>query len=438
MSIAGSIKSFWGDLSDTATAAVKLIGHRLSSVRKGWLASFMNGSPLLDAAHLTEDQKLILAGQGDNVGFMESRHPFVKTLMVNICMERNAEKTARTIMRAVLRSKTGEKQKIEEGDATYKMLFERPNDQDTPTGLLEHMILQYYIYGTSYTLFMGTKRTPISLEPLFTPDVLPNYNENQTRVLSYDATNVVGNIPLENMLCIKAMNPFSRTEGISSLYPLSEEIDLLNLINEWQHRGYHQGVTPNMAFLLEKDELASPITEEEDNRLRKEIKRKYTGPSGETFFLLDGVSKIEKLDLSPADLDMIQSERYTASMIAAKYRFPPELIGGIVDKKNYANFKEASRAWVADAIFPLAKKYIDGLNWFFYSGTNRELYLDETMVHELRPTAEELRDTPLTINEKRQKMGMPPVDEENADKILIDGGRVLLSDLSAVEDEENL
>lgn len=394
-------------------------------------------------------------GMDQNQGaFWMSNDPWAKVLAVHICQERNAAKFIEIINRCYLRSRKGEKKKIESGDPVFDVLFGRPNDlEQDPYSFFHFMLLQYYQNGVAYAHAIGDPPNSIllSMEPLFSQNVSPIenlYDPMKPRITGYRINDIIrpdndgstaddaeGNvIPPERMLVVRKINPYDRINPISSYIPLYDEMDMMNSINKWQKKNYKGGVYPDVIATLHQD--FNPPDEEQLNKIYKSLAQRVAGPNGESVLIISGGGKATAVKTSPADMDMIKSERFNVAMIAAAYGVPIELLS--LDTLNYATaIKPMEKAWIKNTIVPLVMHFVRGINSFFYNKLDRELIIDVGQIPELMPTYEELEKvTFVTINEKRTMLGMPRLEDEMADRLLVPASLQLLEDLEREQEPE--
>lgn len=132
--------------------------------------------------------------------------------------------------------------------------------------------------------------------------------------------------------------------------------------------------------------------------------------------LLEGGLKWQAMSLTPADMDFIGLKEGAAREIALAFGVPPVLLG-LPGDATYANYREANKALWAQAILPLAGKILEALSeglrpWF----ADLSLGVDLDAIPALSEDRERLWAQVaaadfLTLNEKRQAIGLPEVDE---------------------------
>lgn len=390
---------------------------------------------------LTDIQRMIAVDQNAG-GFIASTMPFAKVLAVNLCQKRNAEKLSEIINYCYLRSRKGEKKRIESADPVFDVLFGMPNDLErNPQSFFKFLLYQYYQSGVAYAHAIGNPpKMILSLESLFSENVTPVenlYNPMEPRITGYkifDARKEDNIIPPEQMLVIRDVNPYHRVESMSPYIPLLNEMSSASSIDQWQRRSFENGVKPDVIITLDPD-FGVP-TDEQWEQIFKGLGKRYKGPGGETVLVSAGGGNAIAVKTSPADLELIKSKRATVAMIAAAYGMPFELLS--LDTVNYATaWIPAERSWIKNTIVPLAKHFVREINSFFYVKSDREIVLGVDQIPELMPTMEDLEKiTFLTINQKLEILGKPRSNEPFADKLLIHSSLQLLEDLEREQEPE--
>jgi phage portal protein BeeE len=124
-------------------------------------------------------------------------------------------------------------------------------------------------------------------------------------------------------------------------------------------------------------------------------------------------------------------------------RIPTQLLG-IEGSQTYANYEEARLAFYIETVLPLVDLYYSELNrWLAPAyGDNVEIFYDEESITALNPIREKntkmkMESGVLTTNEKRELIGYEPVDEPEADQILVNTSQMPLGLDVLMEDEQD-
>jgi HK97 family phage portal protein len=108
---------------------------------------------------------------------------------------------------------------------------------------------------------------------------------------------------------------------------------------------------------------------------REELQKTYAGPSnaGKWIVLWEGM-KAESISLSPADMQFIDSRKYTQIDICGIYRIPPHKIG-ILDRATFSNIEQQSISYVVDCLRPWCIRWEQQINMKLLGG-DEEYYVE--------------------------------------------------------------
>jgi HK97 family phage portal protein len=158
------------------------------------------------------------------------------------------------------------------------------------------------------------------------------------------------------------------------------------------------------------------LTEEQRTRLREELQKAHEGSrNAGRIMILEGDIQWKEMGLSPKDLDFIEGKNLSAREIAQVYGVPPMLVG-VPGDATFANYKEARYHLWEDTILPHMEMIKGELNHWLAPlfGENLTLDYDTDSIPALAPKREALwakleNASFLTMNEKRELVGYPPV-----------------------------
>lgn len=223
------------------------------------------------------------------------------------------------------------------------------------------------------------------------------------------------------ILHIKNFHPLSNWYGLSSIEAASYSIDQHNQAGEWNQSLLQNGARPSGAIVV-KGEGGNHgnLTDQQYGKLKELIDDTFSGPhNAGRPIILEGGLDWREMSMSPKDMDYIESKHSSARDIALALGMPPQLIG-IPGDNTYANLQEARLALWEQTIIPVIENVVGNLSlWLstFY-GTEYELSFttDEVSALTLRKEAlynrlENCRF--MTINEKRQMIGLGPIENGN-------------------------
>lgn len=231
-------------------------------------------------------------------------------------------------------------------------------------------------------------------------------------------------IPVNNItghsdvLHIKNFHPLSDWYGLSPIEAARYSIEQHNQSGRWNQSLLQNSARPSGALII-KDSEGKPtnLSEQQFNKLKTQIEDNFTSAenAGKPL-LLEGGLEWKEMGFSPKDMDFISSKNSSARDIALAFGVPPQLLG-IPGDNTYSNLSEARIALWEQTILPLAENLLDNLNYWFANYLDEdfclELYTDN--IPALAIKREKIWDRLqkcnfMTINEKRQTVGLPSIN----------------------------
>lgn len=215
---------------------------------------------------------------------------------------------------------------------------------------------------------------------------------------------------------------FQLPVGLSPLEPLARTLALEDAATTWQAESFRNGVTPRGAFVTEQR-----LTDAAMPRLREELSKLYAGPeNGGRFALLDNGMKFQTIGQSAVDADLISQRKLSREEVCAVYDTHPALIGigevpGQVNTEARRNLYESIAARLALIEETFNNQVVaDTPAW---NGIYAEF--DPREMLRLDPEAEARADlidqqaSVTTVNERRRKRNLPPIDDALADAVMV-------------------
>ncbi len=224
----------------------------------------------------------------------------------------------------------------------------------------------------------------------------------------------------------RAFHPLDDWYGMSAIEAAAFSVDQHNQAGEWNQTMLANRAQPSGVLIYKPTDAkgrGAMLTDPQRAQLQADLDSKMSGASNNNRpLLLEGDFKWEQMGLSARDMDWLKGRDVSARDVAIAFGVAPQLVG-IPDTSTYANMMTARLSLWEETIIPLLGRGRDELNnWLtpmFDPGLSLDFDLDEVpaLVMRRKEKFETYRRTDfLTINEKREAVGFPPVD----------GGDVLL------------
>ena len=161
------------------------------------------------------------------------------------------------------------------------------------------------------------------------------------------------------------------------------------------------------------------LSQNQKNNYKDELSDRGQGISNTAnLMLLQEVDKVIDLSADPKKALVLEQRAQAAQEICNVYRFPSQMIG--LKNATYQNAKEAKKLLWENCVIPELDEFKDGFNnWSMANfGENIELCYDVSHIDALK------EDRPVqnlanigTVNEARQREGLPPFDDKRGDEI---------------------
>ena len=320
-------------------------------------------------------------------------------------------------------------------------LLQRPNLKMASSDFLEAIISYRLISGNSYIEagYDGNaaeiKKTPPKSLYVLRPDRIRIIAGAKGTPAGYKYEVAMGSsvtYPVSitgqsNIMHWQSFNPIDDWYGLAEIESGAFSIDQHNETSIWNQALLQNAATPSGAIFSK-----TPLSDEEFERVKSQIDQNYSGAKNAGRpMLFEGELDWKELSLSPKEMEFIEGKNSVARDIALAFGVPPQMLG-IPGDNTYANMQEARLALWEQTILPLLDSLIAHLNMWLTPrfGEGLVLSYDMDKIPALNTRREAMRAGLeaaqfLTINEKRQAMGMDAV--EGGDTILIDSNKVPLN-----------
>ena len=313
-------------------------------------------------------------------------------------------------------------------------LLNRPNPWQGSGRFFENVTAFLMLSGNSYIEAVGPENRPPKELYVLRPDrvkVIPGNAQQLIGGYEYQVDSHKVRLQAEEVLHLKLFNPLNDWYGMGPIEAAARSVDQNNESRAWNVSLLQNAARPPGA-LITKEEL----TEEQFNRLKKQVQEQYAGhKNAGRPLLLEGGMDWKDLALSPADMHWLEGLKLSAREIAIAFGVPPELIGD-TSNKTYSNYQEARLAFYTETILPLMDWLKDELNnWLVPQFGDERLFVDydKDEIEALQEdrgavwdrAMEAVRQGVLTRNEARVLLGYEEI--EGGDVLMVPGNMLPLN-----------
>jgi len=237
-------------------------------------------------------------------------------------------------------------------------LIERPNEGQAGADFFESWYSFLQVAGNSYMELVEVEGSPRELYVL-RPDrmkAVPG-RAGWPEAYEYSVNGRVVTIPCGTqspVLHMRLFNPVDDYYGLSPLEAAACAIDIHNAAGSWNKSLLDNAARPSGALVYKGGEAGANLTEDQFERLKRELAENYQGAANAGRpLLLEGGLDWTSMGLTPQEMDFIAAKHAAAREIALAFGVPPMLLG-IPGDNTYANLREANRAFWRGTVLPLA------------------------------------------------------------------------------------
>lgn len=295
-------------------------------------------------------------------------------------------------------------------------LIERPNAGQSGADFFESWYSFLEVAGNAYMELVEVEGSPRELYVL-RPDrmkAVPG-RAGWPEAYEYSVNGRVVTIPCGTrspVLHMRLFNPVDDYYGMSPLEAAACAIDIHNAAGGWNKSLLDNAARPSGALVYKGGETGQNLSEDQFERLKRELAENYQGAANAGRpLLLEGGLDWTSMGLSPKEMDFIETKHAAAREIALAFGVPPMLLG-IPGDNTYANLREANRAFWRGTVLPLAGRTARALTHWLgsrYEGRLR-LWYDADGIDALSADRDALwarvgRADFLSDEEKREAVG---------------------------------
>ena len=244
---------------------------------------------------------------------------------------------------------------IDKGHILYKLVHDTPNPINTSYNWRVQQMMNLLLEGNSYSAIVRDNRgIPIELIPLVSDNVrVIKYEEN----LFYEITGVDQPLNSFDVLHVSGLS-FDGMYGYSPIQMYAETIGLGVRSREFANNFFSNG--GNISGYIKSP---SPLKPETVEQLRYSWNQKYSGVgNSHTTAVLPNGMEYHRLNLTPADSDLLKQMEFTREEIASIFAVPPSQIGIMRDSSSRANVEEQSIMFYRNCLLPYLVNWEQELN----------------------------------------------------------------------------
>lgn len=296
---------------------------------------------------------------------------------------------------------------------TDRLVSIAPSDFQTAAELWSYVVTSLALHGNAYVQIVRTgSGRPVELRVIPANSVTVHVDGHLVRYtvsVGPSGSQRTYEIKRQDILHFKGMT-LDGYRGISPIQYNSSLIGGDRVAIDYNNRIYTNGATPR--GVLEVDGV---LSDEAYENLRQSWGAAHGGENnGNRVAILESGVKFQGISMSPTDLNLLETRKYSRAEIAAIFRVPPHMVGEM-SSATYSNITDQSRSFYQYTLAPWLTAIEQRLNHtlagpgecfrFDIDGLIRAPLTDEA------PALQSLIQTGiLSPNEARERLGLGPRD----------------------------
>ncbi len=369
------------------------------SLYTSWYSPYM---PITEPRNFTED---LMKGYMDN--------PEIYSIINKIA------DTASSIQLSVV-DKDGEPI---EGHWTEDLLS-NPNEDTT----FKELLYNYYVYllaiGNSFMYspkIEGGKVTEIWTMPSDLVLVVSGAFYEPISGYKFKEGNQEIIFPKEEVMHSKLFNPrFNSGSWVYGLSPISVASEIISSMNAGTKAMESSFENMGPPYII-SSQMPEGLTQEQQEMLEATYKKKYGVQNAGKPMLTGTPVKVERLGVSPVDLNIIEGSQYGLKVLCNVYGVDSGLFND-KDAATYNNLNQIRKDFITYTIKPLNDLFAQKLKQFLVPDEQVRFQFNyddlEVMQESIYTRADALAKMDyLTPNEKREAVGFSPIDDPEMDEV---------------------
>lgn len=280
----------------------------------------------------------------NNSGVVSSKEQAMSIAAVTGCVRAISTAVASLPLSLYRREEDGDKT-LERSHILYKLLHSTPNSINTSYTWRVQQMINLLLEGNAYSVIIRNNQgIPVELMPLESSNVrVIKYEES----IFYEVQGVDQPLNSFDVLHISGLS-FDGCYGYSPLQMYASTLGLGVKSREYASNYFSNG--GNISGYLKSP---SPLKPETIEQLRYSWNQKYSGiGNAHTTAVLPNGIEYHRMNLTPADSDLIRQMEFTREEIASIFAVPPSQIGIMKDSSSRANVEEQSIMFYRNCLLP--------------------------------------------------------------------------------------
>lgn len=328
---------------------------------------------------------------------------------------------------------------LDEASRLAMLLSHSPNSRQTGMEFMEVVMLNFLMHGNGYArIDRNARGEPIALWPLPAQQMKVELLDDGSLVYVYheqknNGLNMAA-MAAENVLHIKLFG--NGLVGLSPIAHARADIGLELAAQEFASDYYINAGKPS--GVLTMDEV---LTLDQRATMKTKFKDILEGSqNAHKLLLLEGGMKYQQMQLSPADMEVLEARRFNIESIARFWGVPSILINDNKDTTSWGSgIEQIILGWLSTGLGPLLTKVEQRLTKSLIPIAQRKstkIFFDiaDLLRADTKSRVEFLTklviNAIMTVNEAREKLGLPVLDVPAADQLTMQINRLPIEEIA--------
>jgi HK97 family phage portal protein len=257
-----------------------------------------------------------------------------------------------------IKNAQGDTEQVFEDD--FLEILERPNYIQTQKEFWKLSIAYYLLAGEAFWYLEKEKSAvPTAMVNMRPDHVEILLSQDKKTIIGYEFMQANGTaiklLP-EEVLHIKNIDPLNPTRGVGVVRPATQRIITEREASKHQADTFRNQGRPDIAVFTSVD-----LSTEDAETARENWQKIYGKDNGsQAGFFGDDVKSIQMLNVSPKEMDFINSQNFLRDDILAALHVPKAMVTS--DDVNLANSRTARINYIKEACLPVLDTFIDIIN----------------------------------------------------------------------------
>lgn len=267
----------------------------------------------------------------------------------------------------------GSTRQVLEGDRLHKLVNTRPNDLMTAADFWAFQVVAICLQGNSYNYINRTSSGAFELMPIRYDEAAMQVDQPGNRV-SYRF--VVAGKPMvlkpEEVLHFKSPMSFDGYLGLSPLQYNAATLHSSAKSRDFNARTLANDATPRGILTTDNS-----LSDEAFANIAASWSAAHGGDNQGRVAVLEAGLSFQPISMSPADLKILDTQKYSRAEIAGMYRVPAHMIGDL-ERSTFNNIAHQTLDFYKNSIAPWLRMFEQRLAFSLLGDSSREFKFDVT------------------------------------------------------------